>query len=176
MQQKASEPKHTISVLVENKSGVLARIAGLFSARGFNIDSLAVGETEDPTVSRMTIVVKGDEKILEQVEKQLNKVIDVIKVSDYIQTPHLERDLALIKVNADKKNRSELLQVVDIFRAKIVDVAPDSLIVEATGDEDKITALLGMLEPFGIKEMCRTGIVAMARGAKSLTLQEKQDK
>ena len=165
-----------LSVLVENRAGVLSHVVGLFSARGFNIDSLAVGETEDPTVSRMTIVVKGDESILEQVEKQLNKLVDIIKVSDYVQTPHLERDLALIKVNADKRNRSELLQVVDIFRAKIVDVAPESLIVEATGDEDKITALLGMLEPFGIKEMCRTGIVAMARGAKSLTLAEKQDK
>ncbi|OGR85418.1 MAG: acetolactate synthase small subunit [Elusimicrobia bacterium RIFCSPLOWO2_01_FULL_54_10] len=176
MKKLSLEPKHTISVLVENRSGVLARISGLFSARGFNIDSLAVGETEDPTVSRMTIVVKGDERILEQVEKQLNKVIDVIKVSDYMETPHLERDLALIKVNADKRNRSELLQVVDIFRAKIVDVAPDSVIVEATGDEAKILALLEMLEPFGVKEMCRTGIVAMARGAKSLTLAEKQEK
>ena len=170
MKQKAAEPKHTISVLVENKSGVLARIAGLFSARGFNIDSLAMGETEDPTVSRMTIVVKGDEKILEQVEKQLNKLIDIIKVSDYVETPHLERDLTLIKVNADKNDRSELLQITDIFRAKIVDVSSDSVIVEATGDEEKIAALVGMLEPFGIKEMCRTGIVAMARGGKSLTL------
>lgn len=176
MKKIQTEPKHTISVLVENKSGVLARIAGLFSARGFNIDSLAVGETEDPSVSRMTIVVKGDETILEQVEKQLNKLVDIIKVSDYVTTPHLERDLALIKVAVDKRNRSELLQVVDIFRSKIVDVAPDSLIVEATGDEDKISALLGMLEPFGIKEMCRTGIVAMARGEKSLTLHEKQEK
>ena len=172
MKKIQKEPKHTLSVLVENKSGVLARISGLFSARGFNIDSLAVGETEDPTVSRMTIVVKGDENILEQVEKQLNKLVDVIKVSDYMESAHLERDLALIKVTADKHNRSELLQVVDIFRAKIVDVAPDSLIVEATGDEDKILALLGMLEPFGIKEMCRTGIVAMARGGKSLTTKQ----
>ena len=172
MKKIQKEPKHTLSVLVENKSGVLARISGLFSARGFNIDSLAVGETEDPTVSRMTIVVKGDENILEQVEKQLNKLVDVIKVSDYMESAHLERDLALIKVTADKHNRSELLQVVDIFRAKIVDVAPDSLIVEATGDEHKILALLGMLEPFGIKEMCRTGIVAMARGGKSLTTKQ----
>ncbi len=162
------EEKHTISVLVENRSGVLARISGLFSARGFNIDSLAVGETEDPTVSRMTIVVKGDEKILEQVEKQLNKLIDIIKVSDYISTPHLERDLALIKVNADQDDRSELLQIVNIFRAKIVDVSSDFLIVEATGDEDKIEALIRMLEPFGIREMSRTGIVAMARGEKIL--------
>ncbi len=174
--KKNTELKHTISVLVENRAGVLARISGLFSARGYNIDSLAVGETQDPSVSRMTIVVKGDEGILDQVEKQLNKLIDVIKLSDYIETSHLERDLALIKVKADKNNRSELLQVVDIFRAKIVDVAPGSLIVEATGDEDKILALLDMLKPFGIIEMCRTGIVAMARGDASLTISEKQNK
>ena len=159
-----------MSVLVENKAGVLARIAGLFSARGYNIDSLAVGETDDPTVSRMTIVVKGDERILEQVEKQLNKLIDVIKVCDYVQTPHLERDLALVKVKADKNNRSELLQIIDIFRAKIVDVADESVIVEVTGDEEKIEALISMLKTFGIEEMSRTGIVAMARGNKSLTL------
>ncbi len=176
MKKLNSDSKHTISVLVENRAGVLARISGLFSARGYNIDSLAVGETQDPAVSRMTIVVKGDEAVLEQVEKQLNKLIDVIKLSDYIETPHLERDLALIKVKADKNNRSELLQVVDIFRAKIVDVAPDSLIVEATGDEDKILALLEMLEPFGIQEMSRTGIVAMARGGISLTTAQKQGK
>ena len=109
--------KHTISVLVENRAGVLARISGLFSARGFNIDSLAVGETEDPSVSRMTIVVKGDEKVLEQVEKQLNKLVDVIKVSDFMNVPHIKRDLILIKVKADKSTRSELLQIVDIFRA-----------------------------------------------------------
>jgi len=146
----------------------LARIAGLFSARGFNIDSLAVGETEDAAVSRMTIVVRGDEKILEQVEKQLNKLIDVIRVSDFVEVPHLERDLALIKVKADKNVRPELLQIVDIFRAKIVDVSSDSVIVEATGDEEKIRALIQMLEPFGIREMCRTGTVAMARGGKAL--------
>jgi acetolactate synthase-1/3 small subunit len=167
-----SEQRHTISVLVENRSGVLARVAGLFSARGFNIDSLAVGETQDPTVSRMTIVVKGDENILEQVQKQLNKLIDVIKVSDYIQTPHLERDLALIKVKADKHNRSELMQIADVFRAKIVDVSESSVILEATGDDDKIAALIRMLEVFGIQEMSRTGIVAMARGPKSFTLSE----
>lgn len=161
--------KHTISVLVENKAGVLARVAGLFSARGFNINSLAVGETEDPTVSRMTIVVQGDEKILEQVEKQLNKLIDVIKVSDYMETPHLERDLALIKVKVNKANRSELLEIVEIFRSKIVDVADGSVIVEATGDEEKIEALTRMLKPFGISEMSRTGIIAIARGSKALT-------
>lgn len=158
--------RRTISVLVENKPGVLARIAGLFSARGFNIDSLAVGETEDPTVSRMTIVVCGDERILEQVEKQLNKLIDVIKVSEFSGIDHLERDLALVKVKADKSNRSEILQIVDIFRARIVDVSPDSVIIEITGDEEKIQAILNMLRPFGIKEMVRTGIVAMARGGK----------
>jgi acetolactate synthase I/III small subunit len=156
----------TISVLVENKFGVLARISTLFAARGFNIDSLAVGETEDPQVSRMTIVASGNENVLEQVEKQLNKLIDVIKVTNMGLEPHIERDLALVKVKADKNNRSEIYQIVDIFRAKIVDVATDSLIVEMTGDEEKIQALETLLRPFGIKEMVRTGIVAMARGSK----------
>jgi len=156
--------KHTISVLVENKPGVLARISGLFSARGFNIDSLAVGETEQQDISRMTIVVKGDERILEQVMKQLNKLIDVIKVTDFVGQSHVERDLVLIKVNAGKAKRSEILEIVDIFRAKIVDVAANSLIVEMTGDEEKIFALVNMLKPFGIKETVRTGIVAMGRG------------
>jgi len=158
--------RHTISALVENKFGVLARISTLFAARGFNIDSLAVGETENPDVSRMTIIVRGDDKILEQVEKQLNKLVDVIKVSDFKEVQHLERDLALIKVKTDKTNRSEIMQVVDIFRAKIIDVSHDSLIIEITGDEEKIQALLSMLRPFGIKEMCRTGIIAMGRGGK----------
>lgn len=156
--------RHTISVLVENKAGVLARVVGLFSARGFNIDSLAVGETEDPAISRMTIVVRGDEAILEQVEKQLNKLIDVIKVSDFAGKPHLERDLALIKIHAEKSKRSEIMQVVDIFRAKIVDASSDTVIVEITGDEDKIQAFIRMIQPFGIKEMIRAGVVAMARG------------
>lgn len=156
--------KHIVSVLVENKPGVLARIATLFAARGFNIDSLTVGETEDPTLSRMTIVVRGDEKILEQVEKQLNKLIDVIKVWEYSQVEHIERDLALIKVNANKSNRSEILQIVDIFRADIVDVSHESLVIQVTGDEEKIQALVNMLKPYGIKETVRTGIVAMARG------------
>jgi acetolactate synthase-1/3 small subunit len=156
----------TISVLVENKFGVLARISTLFAARGFNIDSLAVGETEDPLVSRMTIVARGNENVLEQVEKQLNKLIDVIKVQNMAAEPHIERDLALIKVKADKSNRSEIFQIVDIFRAKIVDVASDSLIVEVTGDEGKIHALETLLRPFGIKEMARTGIIALSRGLK----------
>jgi acetolactate synthase-1/3 small subunit len=158
--------RRTLSVLVENKFGVLARIATLFAARGFNIDSLAVGETEDPSVSRMTIVATGNEQMLEQVEKQLNKLIDVIKVTGFEQESHLERDLALLKVKVDKNTRSEIFQIVDIFRAKIVDVATDSLIVEITGDEQKIEALENLLKPFGIKEMVRTGIIAMARGSK----------
>jgi acetolactate synthase-1/3 small subunit len=158
--------RHTISVLVENKFGVLARISTLFAARGFNIDSLAVGVTEDPAVSRMTIIVQGDDKILEQVEKQLNKLVDVIKVSDFKEVQHVERDLALVKVKADKTNRSEIMQIVGIFRSKIIDVSHDSVIVEMTGDEEKIQALLSMLRPFGIKEMCRTGIIAMGRGGK----------
>ena len=156
--------RHTISVLVENKSGVLARVAGLFSARGFNIDSLAVGETEDPAISRMTIVVQGNENVLEQVEKQLNKLVDVIKVSDFAGVPHLERDLALIKITADKAKRSEIMQIVGIFRGKIVDVSSESLIVEITGDENKIQAFIKMIMPFGVKEMIRAGVVAMARG------------
>ena len=156
----------TLSVLVENKFGVLARIATLFAARGYNIDSLAVGETEDPAVSRMTIVATGNDAVLEQVEKQLNKLIDVIKVQNFEGLSHLERDLALIKVSADKKTKSEIFQIVDIFRARIVDVAADSLIVEITGGEDKIEALETLLKPFGIKEMVRTGIIAMARGSR----------
>jgi len=156
----------TYSVLVENKFGVLARISTLFAARAFNIDSLAVGETEDPAISRMTIVAKGDDRVLEQVEKQLNKLIDVIKVTSFDGITHVERDVALIKVKADKKNRSEIFQIVDIFRAKIVDVATDSLIVEITGDEQKIQALVLLLRPFGIQELARTGIIAMARGSK----------
>jgi len=172
MTSDSKDHRHTISCLVENKSGVLARVAGLFSARGFNIDSLAVGETEEPTVSRMTIVVRGDERILDQVEKQLDRLVDVVKVSDYLETPHLERDLALIKVRAGKDNRSELMQICDIFRTKIVDISSDTAIIEATGDEGKIDALLKLLEPFGILEMSRTGVVALARGKAILTARE----
>lgn len=172
MSEKKDEQRHTISLLVENRFGVLARIAGLFSARGYNIDSLSVGVTDDPMISRMTIVVRGDHHILEQVQKQLNKLIDVITVADYQTTPHLERDLALVKVAADKATRSELIQICDIFRAKIVDVGFDSIIIEMTGDEDKIEALLRMLRPFGVKEICRTGIVAMARGNKGIAVPE----
>jgi acetolactate synthase-1/3 small subunit len=155
--------RHTISVLVENHPGVLARIAGLFSGRGFNIESLSVGETEDPTASRMTVVVQGDDPILEQVTKQLNKLVDVIKVSDLTKEDFIERELVLIKVNADGRSRSEIVQIATIFRARIVDVAPKAVTIEATGTEDKINALVNMLKPFGIREMARTGTVALMR-------------
>ncbi len=171
---KNSTQLHTISLLVENRFGVLARISSLFSARGYNIDSLSVGITEDPMISRMTIVVRGDDRILEQVLKQLNKLIDVVKVTDYKDTPHIERDLALVKVTASKDSRSELIQICDIFRAKIVDVTADALVIEMTGDNDKVEALLNMLRPFGIKETCRTGIVAMARGKQGISVPQSE--
>lgn len=154
--------KNAISVLVENKFGVLARIATLFAARGFNIDSLAVGETEDPNISRMTIIVDGDEKIVEQVEKQLNKLIDVIRVSNLAGTSHIQRDLALIKLAINKNNRSEIIKIVGIFKAKIIDMTNTSMILEITGDEKQIESFIEVLKPFQIKEMSRTGIIAMA--------------
>lgn len=157
--------KHTITVLVENKYGVLARVASLFSAKGYNIDSLSVGETIDPEVSRMTIVVTGDDMILEQIVKQLRRLIDVIKVIDLTQGMFIDRELVLIKVNADPSTRSDILTIVDIFRGNIVDVSPKSYTIEVTGDRDKIDALLSLLTPFGIREIARTGKVAMSRGA-----------
>ena len=156
--------RHTISVLVENKFGVLARIAGLFSGRGYNIDSLNVAETEDPTVSRMTIVARGDDRILEQINKQLNRLIDVIRVSDVTPEPHVERELVMVKVSALPKNRSEIIQIADIFRANIVDVTPETLIIAVTGNESKVTAMINMLRPYGIKEIARSGQVAISRG------------
>lgn len=164
--------KHTISVIVENKPGVLARTAGLFRRRGFNIDSLAVGVTENPDISRMTIVVEGDQPLLEQVTKQVSKLIDVIRVISLDDDVSIGRELALIKVNADQKSRSEIIQVVDIFRARIIDVAPRSLIVEVTGDENKINAITQLLGQFGIKEMVRTGKVALQRGGKTLKVEK----
>lgn len=158
--------KHTISALVENKSGVLARISGLFSARGYNINSLAVGETDDHDISRMTIVVQGDEKVLEQVNKQLNKLPDVIKVKDFKNTEFVERDLMLIRIAADKKLRPEVIEMATIFRAKIVDVASDSLTIEVTGDEDKIKAFIELMRPYKILELARTGVIALERGGK----------
>jgi acetolactate synthase-1/3 small subunit len=155
--------KHTISVLVENHFGVLAHVAGLFSARGFNIDSLAVGETEDPTVSRMTIVAQGDDRVIEQINKQLNKLVDVIKVQDLSSEEVISRELVLIKVHATATGRSEILQIVNTFRAKVVDVGQKALTVEVTGNEEKIDAMLELLRPFGIKEVVRTGTIALAR-------------
>ncbi|AAM30365.1 MULTISPECIES: acetolactate synthase small subunit [Methanosarcina] len=160
--------KHTLAVLVENKSGVLSRVASLFSRRGYNIDSLAVGVTEDPDISRITIVVHGDDHVLEQVTKQLNKLIDVIKVSDIGSDDAVERELALIKVSADVDTRAEIIQIANIFRARIVDVAPKSMTVEVTGDEGKIQAIEKLLRQFGIKEMVRTGKIAMVRGPKKV--------
>ena len=160
--------KHTLSVLVENKPGVLARVAGLFSRRGFNIDSLAVGVTENPEISRMTIVVKGDDRVLEQVTKQLNKLIEVIKVSDLRAEESVERELVMIKVVAEPKTRSGIMQIADIFRARIVDVSPKTLIIEITGDETKINAMESLLKQFGIKELARTGKVALTRGLKGV--------
>ncbi|MDR1401243.1 MAG: acetolactate synthase small subunit [Endomicrobium sp.] len=157
--------RHAISVLVENKFGVLARISTLFAARGFNIDSLAVGETEDPAISRMTIVVKSDDCILEQVTKQLNKLIDVIKVNEFNDNiEYVERGACLVKISLNKSNRNEVMQMVEIFRSKIVDISQSSVIVEVTGSEDKISAFVRKVMPCGIKEMCRTGIVALGRG------------
>ncbi|MCX7003812.1 MAG: acetolactate synthase small subunit [bacterium] len=155
--------KHTISVMVRNQSGVLARIAGLFSARGYNIDSLCVAQTHDPEFSCMTIVSEGDEKILEQITKQLNKLIDVLKVNDFREQECIIRELALVKVNSTATTRSEIMQLVDIFRAKIIDVSLKTLTIELTGPEAKIKAMIELLRPFGIKEIVQTGRVAMAR-------------
>lgn len=158
--------KHTLSVLVENKSGVLSRVAGLFSRRGYNIESIAVGATEEPTVARMTIVVNGTASSVEQITKNLNKLIEVLKVNYLTNEPMVDRELAIIKVTADPSNRSEILQIVDIFRAKIVDVSERSVIVEVTGDEAKVDAMVQLLRQYGIKEMARTGKVALSRGNK----------
>ena len=161
--------RHTLSVLVENKPGVLARIAGLFSRRGFNIDSLAVGPTEHPEVSRMTIVVNVADSPLEQVTKQLNKLVNVIKIVELEPTASVQRELLLVKVRADLDTRSHVLETVTLFRAKVVDVAPDTVTVEATGSVDKRDALLRVLEPFGIKELVQSGMVAIGRGSRSMS-------
>ena len=155
--------RHTISVTVENKFGVLSRFAGLFSGRGFNIESLSVGETLDSTVSRMTIVTRGDDRIIEQVIKQLRKLVDVIKVSDLTGTSFVERELILVKVKATEKNKADILRVNDIFRGKIVDVSPGTYTFLITGDQDKTDAFVKLVKPFGIKEIARTGKVALAR-------------
>ncbi|WP_285740915.1 acetolactate synthase small subunit [Kitasatospora phosalacinea] len=161
--------KHTLSVLVENKPGVLARIASLFSRRGFNIDSLAVGPTEHPDISRMTIVVNVEELPLEQVTKQLNKLVNVIKIVELDQSQAVQRELVLVKVRADAETRSQVTEIVQLFRAKTVDVSPDAVTIEATGSSDKLEAMLRMLEPYGIKELVQSGLVAIGRGARSIT-------
>jgi len=155
--------QHIFSVLVENRSGVLARIAGHFSSRGFNIDSLCVGETNDPTISRMTIVVSGDDKVLEQVRKQLNKLIEVIKVQDFSDEPYIDRELVLIKVNCTAKTRPEVIEIANIFRAKVVSIAPKSVTIELTGGQSKLEAFVDMLKVYGIIELVRTGRIAISR-------------
>ena len=155
--------RHVISVLVENHFGVLAHVSGLFSSRGFNIDSLTVGETEDATVSRMTIVAKGDDRVLDQIMKQLDRLVDVIKVIDLTKDEMIARELVLVKVSAPASVRSDVIQVVNTFRGKIVDVNPKNITIEITGSESKIDAMLELLRPFGVKEVVRTGLVALSR-------------
>ncbi|NIS74572.1 MAG: acetolactate synthase small subunit [Deltaproteobacteria bacterium] len=162
--------KHTISVLVENEFGVLARVSSLFSGRGFNIESLCVAETMDPTVSRITLVTSGNEQIIEQILKQLNKLVAVIKVVDMTKGDFIDRELVLIKVSAQDSTKAEILRLVDIFRGKIVDVSQNTYTIEATGDDGKVKAIIELLRPLGIEEIARTGKVAMSRGA--LTLKE----
>jgi acetolactate synthase-1/3 small subunit len=158
--------RHTISVLVENKPGVLTRVSGLFSARGFNIESLTVGETEDPTTSRMTIVSSGNDAQIEQITKQLDKLIDVIKVTDLTSEKFIERELFLLRVGAEGEARTRIIEIVEIFRAKIVDVSPKALTIELTGSTEKIESFMELVKPFGIKELVRTGHVALARASR----------
>jgi acetolactate synthase I/III small subunit len=168
--------RHIISVLVENEFGVLARVAGLFSGRGFNIESLCVAETLDPTVSAMTIATRGSEAILEQILKQLNKLINVIKVVDFRDVEHVSREMVLVKVNATERNREEILRMTEIFRGRVIDVSARTYTVEITGTEEKIKAFLTLVKPLGIKELVRTGPVAMIRGEKTIQLREKEPK
>jgi acetolactate synthase I/III small subunit len=161
-----AQDRHVLSVEVLNKSGVLARIAGLFSGRGFNIESLAVGETEDPAMSRVTLVTSGDEAVIEQIRKQLNRLIDVIKVHEFKGEDYVERDLLLVKVNAPAAKRAEVMQIAEIFRAKVVDIGAKHLMLELSGPESKINALIDLVRPHGIKEMVRSGRIALTRGGK----------
>jgi len=161
--------RHVITLLVENQFGALARIAGLFSGRGFNIESLCVAETLDPSTSAMTLVTRGDDQIIEQVLKQLNKLIPVIKVVDLFEKDFVEREMLLVKVNATSETREEILRIAEIFRGKVIDVSPKAYTIEVTGDENKIKAILSLLKPLGIKELVRTGRVAMLRGSKTST-------
>ncbi|HHT37173.1 MAG: acetolactate synthase small subunit [Candidatus Wallacebacter cryptica] len=165
--------RYVISVLVDNHSGVLSRVAGLFSRRGYNIDSISVGETLDPTVSRMTIVAHGDDAILEQITKQLSKLVDVLKVAILPDDASVYRELVLLKVKADDSTRATISDVIDVFRAKIVDIAPQSMTVEITGDRPKIQALVDLLSPHGILEVVRTGLIGLHRGDQNILTQEE---
>ena len=155
--------RHILSLIVDNEPGVLARIAGLFSGRGFNIESLCVAETMDPSVSRITLVTRGNMAVIEQIKKQLNKLINVVKVRDFTDSPYVQRELLLVRVKASPENRAEILRMADIFRARVVDVGNSSYMIEVTGDEGKVTAFLNLLRPLGIQELARTGAIAMAR-------------
>jgi len=161
--------KHTLSVLVENKPGVLARIASLFARRGFNIDSLAVGPTEHPGISRMTVVVDVGDLVLEQITKQLNKLINVLKIVELLPDQSLQRELLLVKVKTDAATRRQVLDVAEVFRVRVVDVAPEAVTIEATGGPGKLEALLRALEPYGVRELVQSGLVGLARGSRSLT-------
>lgn len=160
--------RHVISVLVENQFGVLARIAGMFSSRGFNIDSLAVGETTDPSVSRITIVSRGDDQVIEQIIKQLRRLIDVIRVQDFTDEAHIERELVLVKVKADRDTRGEIMQMASIFKGRVVDVSATSLILEVVGSQERMNAFLDLLKPFGLLETARTGSIGLLRGPQAL--------
>ncbi|KNY29279.1 acetolactate synthase small subunit [Pseudobacteroides cellulosolvens] len=167
--------KHLLSVLVQNHAGVLSRVSGLFSRRGFNIDSLAVGVTEDPEISRITIVVDGDDYTVDQVTKQLNKLIDVLKIKRLEKSDSVSRELALIKVTATTQTRAEIIQIVEIFRAKIVDVSKTTLTIEASGSSDKVSALEDMLKQYGIVEIVRTGTIAIERGNKYIKVNYNEE-
>ena len=166
--QQTTTQQHTITVLVDNKPGVLSRVSGLFSRRGYNIESLAVSITENPELSRMTLVVNGDEQEVDQITKQLHKLIEVSKVQDYINIPIIARELALIKVNALVENRTALLQLVEVFRGRVIDMSEKTFVIELTGANDKIDAFEKLLEPYGIRELVRTGRIAMARGVRGI--------
>ncbi len=165
--------RHIISVLVENEFGVLARVSGLFSGRGFNIESLCVAETHEPNISAMTIVTRGSDSILEQILKQLNKLVNVIKVTDFQDAEYVSREMVLVKINAEEKTREEILRMAEIFRGRVVDVSPKSYTVEVTGTEEKVNAFLTLVRPLGIKELVRTGPIAMIRGEKVMRGKEK---
>lgn len=168
--------RHIISVLVENEFGVLAKISGLFSGRGFNIESLCVAETTDPTVSRITLVTSGDDRVLEQITKHLNKLVNVIQVCDFSGASHVERELVMVKVAAEARTRGEVLNVVNIFRGKVIDVAGSSYVLEVTGTSEKVGAFIDLVRPFGILEIVRTGIVAMYRGGAVLAASQQEEK